>query len=57
MHTSTLPLLTAPPLSFACAICGKKMKVISVELAVIDVAYVYQCPNGHQYEVITVGLR
>jgi hypothetical protein len=33
--------------------CGKIMKAIVVEPTVIDVLYVYECPNGHQYELVT----
>lgn len=57
MPASTLSFSTAPPLSFACAICGNMMKVVSVEPGGRDVAYVYQCPNGHQHEIVTVGTR
>ena len=53
MPASSLRFETAPPLSFACAMCGKIMKVIVVEPTVIDVLYVYECPNGHQYELVT----
>jgi hypothetical protein len=31
------------------------MKVVAVEPTVIDVLYVYECPNGHQYELVTVA--
>jgi hypothetical protein len=33
------------------------MKVVSVEPTAIDVAYVYQCSNGHQHEVVTIEPR
>ena len=53
MLESNLQPLTSPPLSFACTICGKNMKVVAVEPAgVINIAYVYQCANGHQREFI-----
>ena len=53
--SSAVRLETAPPLSFPCAVCGKIMKVVTVEPTTIDVLYVYECPNGHQFELVTVA--
>ena len=55
MPASPLSFATSPPVSFACSVCGKIMKVVAVEPTVIDVLYVYECPNGHQYELVTVA--
>ena len=50
--SSAVRLETAPPLSFPCAVCGKIMKVVTVEPTTIDVLYVYECRNGHQFELV-----
>ena len=58
MPVSELPFTAAPPLSLACAMCGKVMKVVAVDPTVKDVLYVYECANGHQHEVVTAaGLK
>jgi hypothetical protein len=58
MLDSNLQPLTSPPLSFACTICDKTMKVVLIEPAgAINVAYVYRCSNGHQRELIWAAPR
>jgi hypothetical protein len=33
------------------------MKVVAAEPTTIDILYVYECPNGHQFELVTVAAQ
>jgi hypothetical protein len=53
MPVQTLP--EALPISIACRICGKEMKLISVECSTENTVYGYQCVKGHRRKLVTAG--
>jgi hypothetical protein len=50
----TQPLPETPPFSIACKICGKEMKLVSVE-PTENTIYAFQCVKGHRRELVTAG--
>jgi hypothetical protein len=50
MPASEPPRSEVPPLSVSCVICGKTMRLISIDPATESTAYTYRCANGHRSE-------
>jgi hypothetical protein len=48
----TQPLPETPPFSIACGICGKEMKLVSVECSTENTVYAYQCVKGHRRKLV-----
>ena len=47
-------LSETPPISIACKICGKEMKLVSVK-PTENTVYAFQCVKGHRRELVTAG--
>jgi hypothetical protein len=56
MHGSALPP-SVPPISTACGICGKNMRLACVDPTGTDTVYAYRCDGGHYHEILRAGKR